>query len=254
MSADEAPPSARLRQRRWFSWVWLVPLLAAAIVIWLAIRALAERGPLISISFTDAQGLQAGDTKIRHKDVDLGTVESISLTRDMSRVIVHARMRRSMIPYLTSGTRFWIVRPRVDASGITGLSTLVSGAYIDMYPASGQPQRSFVGLDEPPVLTPDTPGRSFTLHTDDLGSLTGGSPVSYHGVDVGEVEGFALDAAGKQISVYAFVRAPYEKLVNAQSRFWNSGGHRRGRERPGRALPRLLVAATAIGRRVFRHT
>ncbi|HEY6451162.1 MAG TPA: MlaD family protein [Steroidobacteraceae bacterium] len=217
-------PSARTRARRWFSWIWLAPLLAVAVVLWLAVRALVDRGPLITISFSDAEGLQAGDTRIRHKDVELGKVESIHLTPDMSRVIVKARMRRSVAPHLTANTRFWIVRPRVGIGGISGLSTLVSGSYIEMYPGDGGPQRMFVGLDDPPALTPNTPGRSFTLHTDDLGSLTAGSPVSFRGVPVGEVQGFQLDPSGKQINVFAFVRAPYEKYVSAQTRFWNSGG------------------------------
>jgi paraquat-inducible protein B len=222
--ADQAPPSARSRPRRWFSWIWIAPLVAVGIVIWLAIRALADRGPMITISFSDAEGIQAGDTKVRHKDVDLGTVESIYLDHDMTRVIVRARMRRSVTPHLTVNTRFWIVRPRVGIGGISGLSTLVSGSYIEMYPGTGTAQRSFAGLDDPPALTPDIPGRSFTLHTDDLGSLTGGSPISYKGVAVGEVEGFQLDPSGTQINIFAFVRAPYEKFVTSQTRFWNSGG------------------------------
>jgi paraquat-inducible protein B len=223
---EQTLPSAQPPPKRWFSWIWLTPIIAVGVVGWLAFRALAERGPSITISFTDAEGIQAGDTKIRHKDVDLGTVESIYLNRDMSRVFVRARMRRSVTTHLTEDARFWIVRPRVGIGGISGLSTLVSGSYIEMYPGrdGGEPRRSFVGLDDPPALTPDTPGRSFTLRTGDLGSLTGGSSVSYRGVAVGEVEGFQLDASGKQINVYAFVRAPYEKYVNAQTRFWNSGG------------------------------
>ncbi len=217
-------PSARLRRGRWISWVSLVPLFAAVIVVGIAIRTLADRGPLITISFTDAEGIQPGDTRIRHKDVDLGTVESIRLTPDMSRVIVKARMRRSTTAHLNSNTRFWIVRPRVGVGGISGLSTLVSGPYIEMYPGGGEPRREFVGLSEPPALTPDAPGRAFTLHSDHLESLVGGSSVSYRGINVGEIEGFTLDGTGKRINIYAFVRAPYDKLVHPQSRFWNSGG------------------------------
>lgn len=229
-SGEGAPtdyPEARAR-RRLFSWIWAVPLLALGIVVWLAVRALVDRGPVITISFSDAEGIVAGDTRIRHKDVDLGTVESIYLNDEMSRVVVRARMRRSVVPHLNSAARFWIVRPRVGAGGISGLSTLVSGSYIEMYPgprgSGNKPQRSFEGLDDPPVLTPDTPGRSFTLRTDDLGSLVGGSPVSYRGVPVGEIEGFQLDPAGRRINVFAFVRAPYDRYVTGQTRFWNSGG------------------------------
>ena len=229
-SPQEQPPQHReaRARRRLFSWIWIVPLLAIGIVIWLAVNALIDRGPLITIVFSDAEGIEAGDTKIRHKDVDLGTVESIHLNDDMSRVLVRARMRRSVEPHLNSGTRFWIVRPRVGVGGISGLSTLVSGSYIEMYPgkqsADGKPERTFEGLDDPPVLTPDTPGRSFELRTDDLGSLVAGSPVSYRGVPVGEIEGYELDPGGKQIKVFAFIRAPYDRYVNAQTRFWNSGG------------------------------
>jgi paraquat-inducible protein B len=222
---EPAIPQAQQR-RRWFSWVWVVPLLAVAVVAGLAIRAFADRGPLITISFTDAEGVEAGDTKIRHKDVILGTGESLYLNSEMSRVFVRARMRRSVTDHLTSDARFWIVRPRVGIGGISGLSTLVSGSYIEMYPGSSNSpaQRSFVGLEDPPALTPDVPGRSFTLHTNDLGSLAAGSPLNYRGIPVGEVEGYQLDASGKQINVYAFVRSPFEKYVTSQSRFWNSGG------------------------------
>jgi paraquat-inducible protein B len=230
MSPESTATPSAVQRRRWFSWAWLVPVIAIGVVVWLTVRALVDRGPLVTIVFSDAEGIEAGDTKIRHKDVDLGTVESIFLNREMSRVFVRARMRRSVTPHLNSGTRFWIVRPRVGAGGISGLSTLVSGSYIEMYPGpaaashDNKPQRSFVGLDDPPVLTPDIPGRSFTLRTDDLGSLIGGSPVSYRGLPVGEIEGYQLDPSGQQINIYAFVRAPYEKYVTTQTRFWNSGG------------------------------
>jgi paraquat-inducible protein B len=221
---DQDVPSARLMPRRWFSWVWIAPIGAAAIVIWLAIRGLEDRGPLITISFTEAEGLQPGETKIKHKDVELGTVEKVFLTRDMARVMVQARMHRSVTEHLNEGSRFWIVRPRVGIGGISGLSTLVSGAYIEMYPGEGPAERNFVGLDEPPTLQPEEPGRSFTLRAADLGQVIEGSPVDYRGVPVGEVEGFALDPSSKQIEIYAFVRAPYEHLVHPETRFWNSGG------------------------------
>src|SRR5262249_34445185 len=160
---------------------------AAAIVIWLAWRSLVDRGPAITIAFRNAEGLQAGQTRIQHRNVDLGTVESMELTSDMSRVIVHARMTRQAADHLSENTHFAIIAPRVGVGGISGLSTLVSGSYIEMYPGEpGAPKREFVGLDQPPVLPPNTAGRSFTLLTGDLGSLTRGSPISYRGVSVGE--------------------------------------------------------------------
>ncbi len=217
-------PEARQRPHRWFVWVWVVPIIAAGIVIWLAWRGLSDQGPAITISFKVADGLTPGQTKIQHRNVDLGTVVSMELTPDMSRVLVHARMTRSAGNYLTENTRFAIIAPRVGVGGISGLSTLVSGSYIEMYPGEvGKEQRrEFTGLEEPPILPPDTQGRSFVLDATDLGSLTRGSAISYRGLTVGEVEDYALTQDG--VTVTAFVRAPYDRLVHPETRFWNAGG------------------------------
>jgi paraquat-inducible protein B len=216
---------ARIRPRRWFVWVWIVPIVAAGLVIWLGWRSLADRGPMITIAFKAAEGLQAGQTKIQHRDVDVGTVQSVELTPDMSRVIVHARMTRQAAPYLNEKTRFYIVAPHVGIGGISGLSTIVSGSYIEMYPGKdGDSKRHFVALDEPPIILPDTPGRSFTLEAPDLSSLTRGSPISYNGVSVGEVEGYTLAPDGTHVTVTAFIRAPWDDLVHPETRFWNAGG------------------------------
>ena len=216
---------ARVRPRRWFAWVWIVPIAAAGIVLWLAWRALADRGPEITIAFKAAEGLQAGQTKVQHRNADVGTVESLELTPDMSRVIVHVRMTRLAKPYLNDETRFYIVAPHVGVGGISGLSTIVSGSYIEMYPGEhGAARRHFVALDEPPILPPDTPGRSYTLRAPDLGSLTRGSPISYHGVSIGEVEDYTLEPDGNHVKVTAFIRSPHENLVHPETRFWNAGG------------------------------
>jgi paraquat-inducible protein B len=217
-------PRARVRAQP-FSWVWLFPIGAAAIVAWLAWRNLSDRGPAITISFRSVDGLQAGQTKIQHRNVDLGTVESLELTPDMSRVIVHARMTRQATDHLTENTRFAIIAPHVGVGGISGLSTIVSGSYVEMYPGKpGEPKRDFVGLDEPPVLPPDSRGRAFTLLANDLGSLTRGSPISYKGITIGEVEDYTLRPGNKGVTVTAFIRSPHEDLVHPETRFWNAGG------------------------------
>src|SRR3569833_2385018 len=193
------------------NWVRLFTLGGAGIVLWLAYRNLVERGPAITISFRNVDGLEAGQTKIQHRNVDLGTVESLELTPDMSHVIVHARMTREATGHLTPNTRFAIIAPHVGFGGISGLSTLVSGSYIEMYPGkpSEESKRDFVGLDEPPALAPDTKGRSFTLLANDLGSLSRGSPISYNGITVGGVEDYQLRPKNKGVQVTAFVRSPY---------------------------------------------
>src|SRR5690242_18952007 len=128
----EEPVEARVRLHRWVAWVWVVPIAAATVVAWLAYRAIAERGPEITISFSAAQGLQPGQSTIQHRNAVLGSVTSLRLTGNMQRVIVHARMSREATPYLTASTIFYVVTPYLGVQGISGLSTIVSGAYIEM--------------------------------------------------------------------------------------------------------------------------
>ena len=217
----EEQPEAQAVPRR-LSVIWLAPAFALAVVAYLAWHTLAQRGPAITIRFASADGLTAGESEIRHKGVRVGTVESFELSADLSEVIVHARMTREVTAHLTRTTRFWIVTPHVGTSGITGLNTLVSGAYIEMYPGDGEAQRDFVGLEDPPLLQPDTAGRAFTLTEDELGAIGPGTPVTYRGVQVGQVEGYALDGNGRHVNIYAFVRAPYDALIHDDTRFWDA--------------------------------
>lgn len=221
----DAAVEARVRPRRWIAWVWIVPIAAVGVVAWLAWQELAQRGPEITITFRAAQGLQPGQATIQHLNSVLGTVTSLRLSDDMRRVIVQARMRREATPYLTDSTLFYLVTPHLGVQGISGLSTIVSGTYIEMYPGRpGRPRRHFAGLDSPPIIQPGTAGRSFILHAPDLGSLTRGSPVTFRGIDVGVVTSFALADDGDDVTVTAFIRSPNEHLVHPQTHFWNAGG------------------------------
>ncbi|HVJ52699.1 MAG TPA: MlaD family protein [Aliidongia sp.] len=217
----------RIRRSRLLPLIWLVPIGAFLIVAWIGYQTFADHGPTVTISFLSADGIEAGHTKIRHKNVDLGTVKSVVLTPDMSRVEVTAVMDGQVEDHVTSNARFWVVRPRVSASGISGLTTLVSGAYIEMDPGKpGQPATDhFTGLEEPPVVDEeDLPGTRFTLHADDLASIDQSSPLYYRGIKVGEVLGYALDKDAKHADIFIYVRAPYDKLVRPKSHFWNVSG------------------------------
>jgi paraquat-inducible protein B len=223
---DDDIPEAKARKHRMFAWVWIVPITAAIIVIWLAVRSFAVRGPDITITFRNAEGLQPKQSVIQHRGVQVGTVEQLQFTKDMSGVIVRARMRRAVDDVLTGDAKFYIVAPHVGVEGITGLSTLVSGSYIEMLPgkAGGKPTHAFQGLNEPPVLDADSAGRAFTMTAADLGSLTRGSPISYHGVSVGEVERYAISDDGQRVNVTAFIRSPWDRFIHPETRFWNAGG------------------------------
>ncbi|MGI9451265.1 MAG: intermembrane transport protein PqiB [Geminicoccaceae bacterium] len=221
---DHDLPTADEKQRRGLSIVWLIPLVAGAIAIWLAYTTLAEKGPTVTLSFKTAEGLEAGKTKVKYKDVEVGQVNEVRLADDLSHIVVTAEMVKGAEPYMNDGTRFWIVRPRIGAGGISGLSTLVSGAYVEVDPGEGEARKAFVGLEEPPLVSSEVAGREFVLRADTLGSVSRGSPIQYRGLEVGEILGHELDADGQGVTLHAFVEAPYDRLVTEQTRFWNISG------------------------------
>lgn len=218
-------PKAVVQKKRQISIVWIVPLAAILIGGWLAFKGLSEKGPTVTISFESAEGLEAGKTKVKYKDVEVGKVENIRFSEDLSRVLVTAEFVKETEPYLTENTRFWVVRPRVTASGVSGLGTLFSGAYIGMDPGKkGRAERSFKGLEIPPVVTADIPGHDFLLKATTLGSLDVGAPVYYRQIQVGQVISYELDKDGKSLRIKIFINAPHDKLVHQNTRFWNASG------------------------------
>ena len=218
-------PQAVVHTRRQFSIVWLVPIVAMLIGGWLAYKGLSEKGPTVTISFESAEGLEAGKTKVKYKDVELGQVESIRFNADLSRVLITAELVKETEPFLTENTRFWVVRPRVTGSGVSGLGTLFSGAYIGMDPGiEGEPARDFKGLEIPPIVTTGKPGRDFLLRATTLGSLDVGSPVYYRQIQVGQVISHDLEEKGQSLKIKIFIDAPHHKLVKKNTRFWNASG------------------------------
>ncbi len=226
-SAREALPQAVVAPRQgWsLSLVWLVPLIAALVGAWIGAKAIRERGQTITIAFRTAEGVEPGKTKIKYKDVEVGEVKTIGFSPDRSQVLVSAEIARPMRSMLVDDTRFWVVRPRVAVSGISGLGTLLSGAYIGVdVGKSDDPRTEFVGLEVPPVVVGDDPGRHFLLRGLDLGSLDIGSPVYYRRIEVGRVTAFELGADGKAVEVRIFVKAPFDQYVRRQTRFWKATG------------------------------
>jgi len=217
--------TATVRALSRLHWIWLVPVAAAAIVLYLGWHSLVDRGPVIIITFESAEGLVPGQTTIQHRSVVVGTVQTVSLSPDMSWAIVQVRMNREIMPCLNTGTHFWIVRPRITASGISGLTTILSGSYIEMDPGNGAPTKEFKGFDEDSaLLKPTEPGRDFVLITDQLGSIAKESKVTYHGIPAGQVLGYKLDTDRQKIEIFIHVFSPYDNLVTAQSYFWNASG------------------------------
>ena len=211
---------------RWVpSLVWVIPLIAALIGIALVVKSVAGRGPTITISFISAEGLETGKTKLKYKDVDVGTVKEITLSKDHSRVLVEVQLTKAAEDFAVKDTRFWVVRPRVAASGVTGLGTLLSGAYIGVDAGkSAEDESHFVGLESPPAVTGDQKGHQFTLRGESLGSIDIGSPIYYRRVQVGQVAGFSLDKDGTGVTMQVFVNAPYDQYIGTNTRWWHASG------------------------------
>jgi len=217
-------PSPIIKQSNGFSLVWLIPLLTLLIGGWLVIKTLAEQGSKITITFQTANGIQAGKTQIRYKNVQLGMVNSIAFSKDLSQVILSAEMQPDTDKFLRRDTSFWVIRPRLSLSGVSGLDTLVSGAYIEIAPGQGAAQSHYVGLEEPPVVDTDLPGKEILLLTHNLRSIGPGSPIYYQGIQAGEVSRFELGNDRRSVFIYAFIHSPYDELVQGNTRFWNVSG------------------------------
>jgi paraquat-inducible protein B len=220
------PTRAVTRRSRHVPVIWAIPLLAIAIGGWLAWDTLSKRGPTITISFVSAEGLQAGQSQLKFKDIVLGTVQSLTLTPDHTRVLVKIATTRQAEPLLTEQTIFWVVKPRLFAGNVSGLDTLVSGSYVGMLPAQtgGKQQLEFTGREDPPVLEANVPGTTFLLKASRIGSISLGSPVYYRDIAVGEVLGWDIGDMAASVTIRAFVREPYDKYVRDDSRFWNASG------------------------------
>ncbi len=202
-----------------------MPIIALLIGGWLAFKAQSEKGPVITITFETADGLVAGKTQIKFKDVEVGKVVEIALSEDRSGVVVTAEMTTDAKPYLTDKTQFWVVRAQVAAGEVSGLGTLLSGAYIGVNPSTeGNKTSHFKGLEKPPLVTVGMPGRHFILQSKELGSLDRGAPVYYRGIKVGQVVDYEFDHERDGVDLKIFIGAPFHKKVLENSRFWNASG------------------------------
>jgi len=220
-----AETQAGVRRRRRISSVWIVPIVAFLLAGWLVWKNHVDQGPLATITFETAEGLATGKTEVRCRSVKVGLVEEILLTRALDGVEVNVRLEPKYADLLAADSRFWVVRPRVSTSNVSGLGTLITGAYIELDPGDSDAEASrFDGLEEPPVTGSSVPGLRLTLSTEDAGSLTVGAPIYYHGFEVGTVERRSLDPATDEIRFEVFIEARFAELVRERSLFWNTSG------------------------------
>ena len=204
--------------------VWIIPVLAALVGGGIALQSWLSKGPTITIAFRTAEGIEPGKTLVRYKNVDVGSVTRIRFAKDGS-VLASAELSHDASQFLREDSQFWVVRPRISAGGVSGLSTLFSGAYISFTAGhSNQARHEFSGLEIPPIETEGRPGREYLLHARDAGSLQVGSPVLFHRVKAGEVLTYQIDPDGAGVSLRIFVDSPYDHFVTTAVRFWQASG------------------------------
>ena len=218
-SRSIAPKHTRL------SVVWIIPIVAAIAGGWVAVTRIMSEGPQVTITLASAEGLEAGKTAIHFNGVDVGLVTGIQLAEDNKHVVLHAQMAVKTERLLLEDTQFWVVSPRISGASISGLNTLISGAYIGMQIGhSAHSRRDFVGLDTPPIIAADTPGHFYVLKAAELGSIGVGAPVYFRHLEAGEIVSYELNKDGQALTVRAFIRAPYDQYVTSNTRFWHASG------------------------------
>jgi paraquat-inducible protein B len=216
-------PKASVKKSRLTWMLWLIPAGALAICSWFFYRDYVATGPLITIYFENAEGVETKNTQVMYRGVTVGQVNDVSITKDTKRVRVKARLAGFAKVLAKQGSGFWIVRPQVKMGAISGLRTIVSGEYIAVQPGTGSATNVFMGLEKQPL--PEEPGAlEIVLTVPALGSLQERSPIFYKGVQVGEVIYYQLDKDAHDVVLHARISAPYTPLVRADSKFWNAGG------------------------------
>jgi|TARA_B110000902_G_scaffold267179_1_gene358869 paraquat-inducible protein B len=225
MNNNEQPLSATVSTIKGFNPIWLIPLLALFIGAWMLFYTWMQQGPEIQISFESASGIEEGKTKIKVRSLDIGTVTEIHFNDDFDGVIVTAQMLPGAVPFLVKDSAFWVVEPRIDSSGVSGLSTLLSGAYIELAPSNETDrERVFAGLAKPPQTPPDAPGLHITLNSGGRFDFSPGNKIIYKGLDVGQIEDVHFNSSERIVYYNVFVKAPYHELLTENTKFWSISG------------------------------
>ncbi|WGK93325.1 intermembrane transport protein PqiB [Pseudomonas migulae] len=222
----QAPGQAPIKTRRYsVSLVWIVPIVAVLVGISLVVHSILQEGPTITVTFKTGSGLTANKTEVKYRNVVIGHVSDVELSGDQKSVNATIKLSKQAESFTREDSQFWVVRPRIGAGGVSGIDTLLSGDYIgaDIGQANAR-SKNFTGLENPPPITYGEPGKRFTLHTQDLGSLDIGSPVYYRKIPVGQVVAYALDADGKGVNLEVFIHSPNDTFVTENTRFWNASG------------------------------
>jgi len=217
--------TAKVTPIRQWSPIWIVPLAAILIGLWMLFNHFSQQGAMLLLIAEDAEGIIAGKTQIKNRSVDVGQVISVELSDDLKQVLITARMKPAVTPLINENSQFWVVKPQIGRGGVTGLNTLLSGAYIELKPGdSAKTQLRHTLLSNPPIASADAAGIRIKLNAADSSGLSIGDPVLYRGYEVGTVELSEFDLAERRTRYQLFIRQPFDAMVTENIRFWRSSG------------------------------
>ena len=222
---DVQTPNAKIKPVKTVSTIWFVPLIAVFIGCWMLYYQWSNEGTEITINFSTAEGMEAGKTKIKSRNVDIGEVSQIELNDSGDGVIVTARIKKTASKFLVSDSLFWVVSPQISHTGVSGLSTLISGVYIEISPGkSNKESEQFDAIDSPPLTPAGTPGLHITLNSNDQFAYKKGDPIIYKGLTVGQFEDIYFNFEERVVYYNAFIKAPYHQLITSNTKFWDVSG------------------------------
>jgi len=222
---DTQTPDAKIKPIKTVSTIWFIPVIAVLIGCWMIYYQWSNEGSTITINFPTAEGMEAGKTKIKSRNVDIGEVSKIELNKTGNGVVVKAKIKKSAEEFLVTDSMFWVVSPQISHAGISGLSTLISGVYIEISPGKSNIERHlFDALDSPPLTPAGTPGLHITLNSNDQFAYKKGDPIIYKGLTVGQFEDIYFNFEERVVYYNAFIKSPYHQLITSNTKFWDVSG------------------------------
>ncbi|MEM7469968.1 MAG: MlaD family protein [Pseudomonadota bacterium] len=225
----EAPSEVKIEPVRagfGLSIVWIIPFIALAVALGVAWQSYSNQGPVITIEFENGTGIQADETQLKYRDITVGVVEDVGFTDGLDSVEVTVRVDKDIAPYIDQNANFWVVRPEVSTRGISGLSTVLSGVFIEGVwdTAIGLPATQFKGLEEAPLFRPSQPGLEIALRATANGQLTENAPIFFHGIEVGRIGSARISPRTNFAIAEAIIYEPHDRLITDSTRFWDTSG------------------------------
>ncbi len=217
--SDKLPKIEESTKFNFITSIWIVPIIAVVIAAWLGYQYISELGPKVEIVFETNEGLRAGQSLVKFRNVPIGKVEKVILNDNGNGVKVIARMDKEATKYLNDDARFWIVKPEVGLGGVSGLDTIFTGTYIELISKkSKMTKKSFIGLNQSYRKVGD--GEYFHLNASSSHGVEKGTPIFFKSMKAGYVEYVSISIDGKSVDVIIYVDKSFVSYIHKDTKFW----------------------------------